>query len=33
MAALYPTYENAFRAFMDMAFDPSIVTEKLSGTL
>jgi 2-hydroxy-6-oxonona-2,4-dienedioate hydrolase len=28
MAALYPTYENALRAFMDMAFDPSIVTEK-----
>jgi pimeloyl-ACP methyl ester carboxylesterase len=27
MAALYPTYENALRAFMDMAFDPSIVTE------
>jgi 2-hydroxy-6-oxonona-2,4-dienedioate hydrolase len=28
MAALYPTYENALRAFMDMAFDPSIVNEK-----
>lgn len=28
MAALYPTYENALRAFMDMAFDPSVVTEK-----
>ena len=27
MAALYPTYENALRAFMDMAYDPSIVTE------
>jgi pimeloyl-ACP methyl ester carboxylesterase len=27
MAALYPTYENALRAFMDMAFDPSVVTE------
>ena len=25
--ALYPTYENALRAFMDMAYDPSIVTE------
>jgi pimeloyl-ACP methyl ester carboxylesterase len=28
MAALYPTYENALRAFMDMAFDPDIVSEK-----
>ena len=28
MAALYPTYENALRGFMDMAFDPSIVTEE-----
>ena len=27
MAALYPTYENALRAFMDMTFDPSVVTE------
>lgn len=27
MAALYPTYENALRAFSDMAYDPSIVTE------
>ena len=27
MAALYPTYENALRAFMDMAYDPSIVTD------
>lgn len=25
-AALYPTYENALRAFMDMAFDPSTVS-------
>ena len=27
MAALYPTYENALRAFIEMAYDPSIVTE------
>jgi 2-hydroxy-6-oxonona-2,4-dienedioate hydrolase len=27
MAALYPTYENALRAFTDMAYDPNIVTE------
>jgi 2-hydroxy-6-oxonona-2,4-dienedioate hydrolase len=27
MAALYPTYENALRAFTQMAYDPSIVTE------
>jgi 2-hydroxy-6-oxonona-2,4-dienedioate hydrolase len=27
MAALYPTYENALRAFTDMAYDPSVVTE------
>jgi 2-hydroxy-6-oxonona-2,4-dienedioate hydrolase len=27
MAALYPTYENALRAFSDMAHDPNIVTE------
>jgi pimeloyl-ACP methyl ester carboxylesterase len=27
MAALYPTYENALRAFRDMAFDPNVVTE------
>ena len=27
MAALYPTYENVLRAFMDMTFDPLIVTE------
>jgi pimeloyl-ACP methyl ester carboxylesterase len=27
MAALYPTRENALKAFMDMAFDPNIVTE------
>ena len=27
MAALYPTYENALRAFIDMTFDPRVVTE------
>jgi len=27
MAALYPTRENALKAFTDMAFDPNIVTE------
>jgi len=27
MAALYPTRENALRAFMDMAYDPNHVTE------
>jgi pimeloyl-ACP methyl ester carboxylesterase len=27
MAALYPTRENALRAFMDMSYDPSGVTE------
>ena len=27
MAALYPTYDNALKAFMDMAYDPSSVTE------
>jgi 2-hydroxy-6-oxonona-2,4-dienedioate hydrolase len=27
MAALYPTRENTLKAFMDMAFNPSIVTE------
>jgi pimeloyl-ACP methyl ester carboxylesterase len=27
MAALYPTRENALKAFMDMAYDPGIVTE------
>ncbi|UVS69416.1 alpha/beta fold hydrolase [Nitrososphaera viennensis] len=27
MAALYPTYENALKAFRDMAHDPSIVDE------
>jgi pimeloyl-ACP methyl ester carboxylesterase len=27
MAALYPTRENTLKAFMDMAFDPRIVTE------
>jgi pimeloyl-ACP methyl ester carboxylesterase len=27
MAALYPTYENSVRAFKDMAFEPSSVTE------
>ncbi len=27
MAALYPTRENALKAFMDMAFDPRVVTE------
>lgn len=28
MAALYPTYENALKAFRDMAFDPSAVSEE-----
>jgi pimeloyl-ACP methyl ester carboxylesterase len=27
MAALYPTRENARKAFMDMAYDPGVVTE------
>ena len=27
MAALYPTYENALKAFRDMAYDPDLVTE------
>ncbi len=27
MAALYPTHENALRAFKEMAFDPNIVSE------
>src|SRR5919204_1954829 len=27
MAALYPTYENAFKAFKDMAYDPDVVDE------
>jgi pimeloyl-ACP methyl ester carboxylesterase len=29
MAALYPTYENAARAFKEMAFDASIVNEDM----
>ncbi|AIF83634.1 putative hydrolase or acyltransferase of alpha/beta superfamily [Candidatus Nitrososphaera evergladensis SR1] len=29
MAALYPTFENALKAFSDMAHDPSIVTEEM----
>ena len=29
MAALYPTYENATRAFKEMAFDPGIVNEDM----
>ena len=29
MAALYPTRENALRAFVDMAYDPSVVTEDM----
>jgi len=29
MAALYPTYENAFKAFKDMAHDPDIVNEEM----
>ncbi|NWG37263.1 alpha/beta hydrolase [Nitrososphaera sp.] len=28
MAALYPTYENALKAFRDMAFDPASVSEE-----
>jgi 2-hydroxy-6-oxonona-2,4-dienedioate hydrolase len=28
MAALYPTYENANRAFRDMAYEPSVVSEE-----
>ena len=28
MAALYPTYENAMKAFREMAFDPEVVTEE-----
>lgn len=27
MAALYPTYENAFKVFREMAFDPDVVDE------
>jgi len=27
MAALYPTYQNALKAFQDMAYDPDVVTE------
>ena len=29
MAALYPTYENALKAFRDMAHDPSTVSEEI----
>ncbi|HXG05807.1 MAG TPA: alpha/beta hydrolase, partial [Nitrososphaera sp.] len=29
MAALYPTYENALKAFKDMAYDPAVVTEEI----
>ncbi len=29
MAALYPTYENALRAFKEMAHDPDAVTEEI----
>lgn len=28
MSALYPTYENALKAFREMAFDPDIVSEE-----
>jgi 2-hydroxy-6-oxonona-2,4-dienedioate hydrolase len=28
MAALYPTYENALKAFRDMAYDPEVVNEE-----
>jgi pimeloyl-ACP methyl ester carboxylesterase len=28
MAALYPTYENAKKAFKEMAYDPEVVTEE-----
>src|SRR6185437_1400605 len=28
MSALYPTHDNALRAFKEMAFDPNIVTEE-----
>jgi pimeloyl-ACP methyl ester carboxylesterase len=28
MAALYPTYENAEKAFKEMAYDPDVVTEE-----
>ena len=28
MAALYPTYENSIRAFKDMVYEPSVVTEE-----
>jgi 2-hydroxy-6-oxonona-2,4-dienedioate hydrolase len=28
MAALYPTYENALKAFREMAYDPSVVSEE-----
>lgn len=30
MAALYPTYDNAVKAFRDMAFDPSIASEEIT---
>jgi pimeloyl-ACP methyl ester carboxylesterase len=30
MAALYPNYDNAVKAFRDMAFDPSIVSEEIA---
>ncbi|HEV8405451.1 MAG TPA: alpha/beta hydrolase [Nitrososphaera sp.] len=29
MAALYPTYENAYKAFREMAYDPDAVTEEI----
>ncbi|MGB8936120.1 MAG: alpha/beta fold hydrolase [Candidatus Nitrosopolaris sp.] len=29
MTALYPTHENALPAFLDMAYDPSLVTEDM----
>jgi 2-hydroxy-6-oxonona-2,4-dienedioate hydrolase len=29
MAALYPTYENAYKAFREMAHDPDAVTEEI----
>jgi pimeloyl-ACP methyl ester carboxylesterase len=29
MAALYPTYENAFKAFKEMAYDPDAVNEEI----
>jgi len=30
MAALYPTYDNAVKAFRDMAFDPNVVSENIA---